>query len=492
VSLNPIYVTVEDERNTVTITESSTTVEMAQSIPWAQKYLLETTSRSGTYTLQLSDIGMVVPFEGLGTHVAVIPHSSSVPFPIGCVLTICNLSTSDVLVSVAAGVSLRGQNYLLSQYEQVTLRKRASDEWILSSGIPIIGGSSPVATLDALDDVTIAVPSDGQYLGFNGTNWVNTVSPTGEPTGHKDKEQSTISFNKSNRTFTISPVSGSFEVWCTGRRYVFTSAQSIQIPNSTGLYYIYFNSVGVLSQKSTYFTWDQDAPTAYIYWNAIDGEAYFFADERHGIVVDWQTHEYLHRTRGAAYASGFGLTNYSTSGSGSSNAHIQMDITNGTFFDEDIQIDITHSAMPTANTWQQVLQGGCEIPIFYRSGSAWKATSPTKFPLKQGTLAQYNLNTSGTWSTVDLGTNKYGVTWVAATNNLNYPVIGIMGQAEYDNLNKVALDNWNSLNLTGLPIFEIRPLWEVTYLTSNGFANTPKSAIREVTDIRFFGIQPSN
>ena len=83
----------------------------------------------------------------------------------------------------------------------------------------------------------------------------------------------------------------------------------------------------------------------------------FFADERHGITLDWATHEYLHRTRGAAIANGFGATNYILDGNGSLDSHAKLDIADGTFFDEDLQVDIVHSATPTPNTWQQVLYG---------------------------------------------------------------------------------------------------------------------------------------
>lgn len=354
--------------------------------------------------------------------------------------------------------------------------------------VPVNPGSVSISlSLDDLTDTVISSPISGQKLFYNGSSWVNEIESTGEPIGHTNKAQSLMSFDKTTRTFSISPVATSFEVWCAGKRFTFTTTQSVQIPNTSGLYYIYFSSLGVLSQKTTFFTWDADAPTAYVYWNATDGEAYFFADERHGITLDWQTHEYLHRTRGAAYASGFSIGAYTITGTGSANADMQLDIADGTFFDEDLQVDITHSASPTANTWQQVLQGGAEIPIFYRSGSVWKRTTPTKYPLKQGTLAQYNLNTAGTWSTPDLATNKYGVTWIVATNNLNYPVIGIMGQNQYDNLNKVAEADWAGQDLTNLPIFEIRPLWKVSYLVSSGFTNTPKAAIREVVDLRVVG-----
>ena len=201
-------------------------------------------------------------------------------------------------------------------------------------------------------------------------------------------------------------------------------------------------------------------------------------------MLDWQTHEYLHRTRGAAYASGFGIGAYSIDGNGSSNAHMQFDIANGTFFDEDLEISITHSATPVANTWEQILEGGAEIPVFYRSGSAWKHTTATKYAIKQGTLAQYNLNTGGTWSTPDLTTNTFGVSWICATNNLDNPVIAIMGQKDYANINKVAEDSYASLDLSGLPIFELRPLYKIAYLVSSTFTNTPKAAIRQVIDIR--------
>ena len=66
-----------------------------------------------------------------------------------------------------------------------------------------------------------------------------------------------------------------------------------------------------------------------------------FFDERHGIVMDWATHEYLHRTRGAAIANGFDIYNYIINGGGATLANVQFSLTNGTFFDEDLQVDIT-------------------------------------------------------------------------------------------------------------------------------------------------------
>jgi len=310
---------------------------------------------------------------------------------------------------------------------------------------------------------------------------------TTEPIGHEDKTESIISFTNSTRVFTIAPVGDSFNVWCVGKRYTKTAAESITLPDTTGLYYIYYSSTGVLSSKTSFFTWDQDAPTAYIYYNSAPAEAEFFADERHGVTLDWATHEYLHRTRGASLAEGLGASGYTLAGTGSSNADIQISIENGTFFDEDLEVNITHSATPTANTWEQRLQSPAYIPMFYRfgSGGSWRLDTATAYPVKYGSArATYNLSSGGTWSTPDMTSGKFGVTWIVATNNLNEPVIGILGQTVSDNIGQAEDVSYADLDLTGLPIVEIRPLYKLIYETNTGYTNAVKSRLASIADIR--------
>jgi hypothetical protein len=347
------------------------------------------------------------------------------------------------------------------------------------------GVASTVGSIDDLSDVVITAAVDGQILVFNGTNWVNTVLPTNEPMGHQDKSESTISFNESTRTFSIAPVSTSYTVWCAGKRFVKTGTETVQIPDTSGLYYIYFSSSGVLSYRTSVFVWDTDAPTAYIYWNEVDNKAYFFADERHGITLDWATHEYLHRTRGAAIANGFGVSNYSIDGNGSSDDHAKFDLAGGTFFDEDLQVDITHSATPTANTWEQVLEGDAEIPVFYRLNNHWTKDAATEFAFKQGTSRpNYNLNTAGTWSTIDIDNNKFAISWIIATNNLTQPVLAVMGQASYNTVGEAEAASWEGLNLDGFPVVEFRPLHKVVFQGTDSFTNSVNAAIRGIYDLR--------
>jgi hypothetical protein len=308
----------------------------------------------------------------------------------------------------------------------------------------------------------------------------------GEPIGHEDKSESVISFDYSTRTFTIAPVSDSYVVWCAGQKFVKTASESVVIGSSSDLYYISFDADGVLQATTTFFQWDSETPTAYINYNSGEPAKYMLFDERHGIVLDWQTHEYLHRTRGAAIANGFDASNFDVSTQdGSTDDQAYIDIANGTFFDEDLQVDIVHSNTPTANTWEQDLQGPAQIPVFYQSGTTgWTYDAPTNFPLKYGGTPSptYNLNSGGTWSTPEITSNNYGISWIVATNQLNYPVIAIMGQDFYTNLGDAEAVSWDSMNLDDLPVVELRVLYKVIYRASG--SNTPGAYFVEVDDYR--------
>lgn len=337
-------------------------------------------------------------------------------------------------------------------------------------------------------------PLTNAEMDANLNNLNESQTIMGEPMGHADKDQSTISFDAGSRTFTIAPVSTDFVVWCKGEKYTYTTAQTVVIPDTAGLHYIYFSSSGVLSSKMSFFTWDEDAPTAYVYWNATDNEAIYFADERHGVTLDWQTHEYLHRTRGAAIASGFALSGYTITGTGSSNADAQVTLEGGTFFDEDMQVDIVSSNSPTANTWEQDLSSPAQIPVLYLSGTEWKITTPNDYPVKKGTLLQYNVLSSGTWSVVDVNSGEFTVSWILATNNLNYPVVAVLNQSATNTIGQAEELNFEDLTLPGFPSVEFRPLYRLIYQSSNSYSNATKAKLAGVLDLRSVsaaGVTPS-
>ena len=338
-------------------------------------------------------------------------------------------------------------------------------------------------------------PLTNAEMDANLNNLNESQTIMGEPMGHADKTQSTISFNAGTRTFTIAPVGANFVVWCKGEKYTYTTAQTVVIPDTAGLHFIYFSSTGVLSTKMSYFTWDEDAPTSYVYWNATNNEAVYFADERHGVTLDWQTHEYLHRTRGAAIANGFAASGYTLSGNGNADADAQITIEGGTFFDEDMQIDIVSSNTPTANTFEQDLNSPARIPILYLEGSEWRITSPTDYAVKQGTARpQYNLYTGGAWTLVDVTNTDFTCTWILATNNLTYPVVGIISQSNLSTLNNAEAVVFEELDLPGFPSVEFRPLYKLIFQANDSYSNTPHARLRGITDIRSIssvGVAPS-
>ena len=340
--------------------------------------------------------------------------------------------------------------------------------------------------LTSAGSTTIAVDS-GNITDFDAAVRETTgIDQTFEPMGHAVRLDSTISFDNVNRIFSIAPTATDYDIWCKGVKYTKSGTDTVTLPNTTDLYYIYFDASGVLQYRTSYFDWDDDVPTSYIYWNATDGAATYFADERHGIALDWATHEYLHRTRGAVIANGFSVSNYTVSGDGSLDSHCYIDISGGTFFDEDLKVTITHSNTPTANTWEQDLSGPALIPVFYLYNQSWTKDTATNFPFKQGSsFPQYNLYTAGTnsWSTVDASSNKYIVQFVIATHNLGNPVISVMGQDQYSNAGDAEGVAFEDLLLSDFPSVEFRPLYKLVYQVGS-YANSVNARLRSVIDIR--------
>jgi len=77
-------------------------------------------------------------------------------------------------------------------------------------------------------------PLTNAEMDANLNNLNESQTVMGEPMGHADKTQSSISFDAGTRTFTIQPVSTSFVVWCKGEKYTYTTAQTVVIPDTAG------------------------------------------------------------------------------------------------------------------------------------------------------------------------------------------------------------------------------------------------------------------
>lgn len=92
-----------------------------------------------SYTLISGDQSKVLEVTPSGTFTLTIPNSSSVDFPIGTIINIYLTNSEDLIINGGTGVTLRpfsdNQLKLFGEYTEISIRKRASNEWVASGNI---------------------------------------------------------------------------------------------------------------------------------------------------------------------------------------------------------------------------------------------------------------------------------------------------------------------------------------------------------------------
>jgi hypothetical protein len=99
----------------------------------APKFLVETAEKTANYTIALADINRVVLMNGSGLTLS-IPLNSTTAFPIGSVVNVYNVNSTDLTIAGVSGVTLRNAG-ALAQYGEISLRKRGTDEWVLAGNV---------------------------------------------------------------------------------------------------------------------------------------------------------------------------------------------------------------------------------------------------------------------------------------------------------------------------------------------------------------------
>jgi hypothetical protein len=330
---------------------------------------------------------------------------------------------------------------------------------------------------------SIILKTDGslwQKLGSENTDWsqVQTGEYSNEPTGFPidsdgevDRTSSAISFvDGVSRTFSIAPTGSSYIILIKGRQYRKTTTESIQISNTEGSHYVYFDENGEL-QETTSFSLEfilKYVAVAIIYWNASTSKAILFGDERHGCTMDAHTHARIHADSGTVYVSGSALSGFTIDGNGTSNTHTQFAIASGQVRDE----DILHNLSSKSST--------DSIPVLYRLGSDWYSVTNTnqKFHYVSGGRAYWNQNTGGTYSLTEITNNDFVLYHIVSTNDKNNPYFSIMGLNRYTTKNNAREGALTEISqYTGLPFVEFVFIATIIFQSSNTFTNTGKSII---------------
>lgn len=313
---------------------------------------------------------------------------------------------------------------------------------------------------------------------------------TKDPVGFVDRTTSKMSFDDSTRTFTIEPAlnGGEYIYFIEGIQFTVTIPYSIAIPDSTGTWFIYFDLNGDMQMSTDFPTFGIIATIALIYWDSVLQVHSFFGEERHGISMDWQTHYYLHETVGCQWAKGLDIT-YVSGGDGTTNDELKISLTNGVIYDEDLRHHIQNGILD--EYFYQVLTPAARLPVWYRLGTigVMKREIATDYPLKFGTTRpEYNNYNGGLteWELLEVPNNSYCAMWIFATNEVEEPVISIMGQYTDVTLDKaMEVNSVDSLNLGDeFPTPEFKMLYRIIYLVKEAYGNTYKATVQAVTDYR--------
>jgi hypothetical protein len=239
------------------------------------------------------------------------------------------------------------------------------------------------------------------------------------------------------RTFTIT---GAHDIYINGVKSTKPTA-SIQIADTTGTHWIYYDAAGTLSESTTVPTFNLPQ-IATVYWNTTVGfDKGILGGERHGITMDWKTHQLLHDTVGTRYASGLTGTFTDTTFSLSASAGVPA-----SWFDEDIKYSYT-SPLTTCD-------------VFYKNGAAdyeWITNQTVYYYTSGGNLYWNNGNTL-----TAAGANKYVAVWIFATNNNDRPIVALIGQNVSDTIAAArSVNTYEGLTLGNLPYREMKLLYRV-------------------------------
>jgi hypothetical protein len=283
----------------------------------------------------------------------------------------------------------------------------------------------------------------------------------------------TLSFTDATRTFTVID-GGAASYYIQGVRHTLGGNKTVVVPNTTGLYFIYFSAETLVASTTPWDPAAEDkAMVATVAWDATNSKSILTGYELHGWCMDGATHGRLHSGSGSAWSTGLQVAEATPA---------QINVSAGVFFDEDNRIAITNGA--GGGLFEQVLSPA-QLPIYYRD-STWRRVDAaaksvaTAVGLVSGVALQYNA--AGT-ALASVDTAKFVAMYVVATNDIAQPVALITGQAQYDTL-ALARDgeNFQNLNLNDLPFQEMVRLARIILVQDAMVA--PYYAIVDTVDLR--------
>lgn len=309
-----------------------------------------------------------------------------------------------------------------------------------------------------------------------------------DPQGFNDTDSntanthSTLWFNDSTRTFSITPNGTSYTYYIKGNLITVTTTKQINISNTTGAHIISFDSTGNLVEESSlsFSTLCDKVNVAVVYWDAPQNKRQMMDDERHTHFMECNVHQYLHEHLGTQYDNGL-APNITVGGSTAQNTSAQFSTSAGSITDEDYTHNIAAYNFPG------------NYRVYYQIGStgnwSWKQDSypfiysgdATGYTGANGRAA-YNLNTAGVWSLSQMANNGIVLVHVFSTNSFNgtTDMVVVEGQATYGTAALAttgATTEINNIRTAGLFSAEYKPLYTMLVQTTTAGTNLPHATL---------------
>lgn len=290
--------------------------------------------------------------------------------------------------------------------------------------------------------------------------------------GFVDKSKVTLSWSNVTRTLTLTPI-GSFSFYHKGTPFTKTVAESIQIPNTMGNVYVYYNELGVLATTPVMDIGllEKFVFVAVIYWNTTLQKAVPDAFEQlHSCYMDAPTYLYHHSCVGTSFASGI-IPTVNASGSGNALADIQVAVTSGIIFDADNK-HLISSRIASDN-----------IPVVYRLGtSEWSFDNSSSAIVRTtGTgRAAYNQDVGGVWQLTEVPNSDYVLSHLYAIPGITTKYLIMMGTATYTSaaLAREAA-RVEITKITDPQILNAKLIATFVIQTANTYTNAVKSRIQQ-------------
>jgi hypothetical protein len=94
-------------------------------------------AQTASYTLVLTDGLKAVEVNSASATNVTVPQNSSVAFPVGTAIEVTQLGAGQVTIVAGTGTTLRSASglKLRAQYSSASLRKRATNEWVVSGDL---------------------------------------------------------------------------------------------------------------------------------------------------------------------------------------------------------------------------------------------------------------------------------------------------------------------------------------------------------------------